>query len=76
MNNEKNPLDLVLSMSDAELSRKLALIASKLGVTSSVSPDRIRTMLRSMSESDLNNMLSSLGAERAAEIMNIIKGGT
>lgn len=75
MNIDKNSLDAVLSLSDAEFKLKIAEITSKLGITSSVSPDKVRTMLRSMSESDLSALLSSLGEQRAAEIMNIIKGG-
>ena len=75
MNIDKNSLDAVLSLSDAEFKLKIAEITSKLGVTSSVSPDKVRMMLRSMSESDLGALLSSLGEQRAAEIMNIIKGG-
>jgi len=75
MNIDKNSLDAVLSMNDAEFSQKIAQITSKLGVTANVSPDKVRMMLRSMSESDLERLLSSLGAQRAAEIMDIIKGG-
>lgn len=75
MNIDKNSLDAVLSMNDAEFNQKIAQITSKLGVTANVSPDKVRMMLRSMSESDLERLLSSLGAQRAAEIMDIIKGG-
>lgn len=75
MNIDKNSLDLINSMSDAEFSEKITKITSRLGVSTAVSPDKVRMMLRSMSESDIEKLLSSLGEERAAEILRIIKGG-
>ena len=74
MNFDKNSLKFLLSMSDAEFGEKISKITSRLGV-SGVSPDKVRMMLRSMSDSDIEKLLSSLGEERAAEIMNVIKGG-
>ena len=76
MNIDKNSLNYLLSMSDEEFGKKIAEITSKLGVGgSAVSPARVRMMLGSMSESDVERLVSSLGDERAAEIMKIIKGG-
>lgn len=75
MNIDKNSLDLINSMSDAEFSEKITKITSRLGVSTGVSPDKVRMMLRSMSESDIEKLLSSLGEERAAEILRMIKGG-
>lgn len=74
MNIDKNSLNYLLTMNDDEFGEKIAQITSRLGV-GGVSPDKVKMMLRSMSESDIEKLLSSLGEARAAEIMNIIKGG-
>ncbi|MBR6050176.1 MAG: hypothetical protein IKP68_03110 [Clostridia bacterium] len=76
MNIDKNSMEYIMSMSDAEFSDKISKITSQLGVNANVSPDRVRMMLRSMSESDIEKLLMSLGEARAAQIMKIIKGGS
>lgn len=76
MNIDKSSMEYIMSMSDAEFSDKISKITSRLGVNANVSPDRVRMMLRSMSESDIEKLLMSLGEARAAQIMKIIKGGS
>ena len=76
MNIDKSSMEYIMSMSDAEFSDKISKITSRLGVNANVSPDRVRMMLRSMSESDIEKLILSLGEARAAEIMKIIKGGS
>lgn len=76
MNIDKNSMEYIMSMSDAEFSDKISKITSQLGVNANVSPDRVRMMLRSMSESDIEKLIMSLGEARAAQIMKIIKGGS
>lgn len=76
MNIDKSSMEYIMSMSDAEFSDKISKITSRLGVNANVSPDRVRMMLRSMSDSDIEKLLMSLGEARAAEIIKIIKGGS
>ncbi|MBR7082530.1 MAG: hypothetical protein IKI51_00795 [Clostridia bacterium] len=76
MNIDKSSMEYIMSMSDAEFSDKISKITSRLGVNANVSPDRVRMMLRSMSESDIEKLILSLGEARAAQIMKIIKGGS
>lgn len=76
MNIDKSSMEYIMSMSDAEFSDKISKITSRLGVNANVSPDRVRMMLRSMSDSDIEKLILSLGEARAAEIMKIIKGGS
>lgn len=76
MNIDKSSMEYIMSMSDAEFSDKISKITSRLGVNANVSPDRVRMMLRSMSDSDIEKLLMSLGEARAAQIMKIIKGGS
>ena len=76
MNIDKNALGALMSMSDEEFSNKINAVTTRLGMAQSgVSAERVRMMLRSMTENDLSNLLSSLGEEKAAEITRIIKGG-
>lgn len=75
MNIDKGSMEYIMSMSDAEFADKISKITSRLGMSANVSPDRVRMMLRSMSESDIEKLLMSLGEARAAEILNMIKGG-
>lgn len=76
MNIDKNALAALLSLGDEEFSQKIGLITEKLGVDQrGVSPEKIRFFLRSMSENDLEKLVSSLGEDRAAEILRELKGG-
>lgn len=75
MNIDKNALNALLSMSDAEFSEKINAVTSRLGMNGTVNAARVKMMLGAMTENDLSNLLSSLGEEKAAEITRIIKGG-
>lgn len=72
---DKNALDALLNMSDDDFANKIGMIASALGVPpQNVSADRVRSMLRGMSENDLYQLINSLGSEKTAELMKIIGG--
>lgn len=73
---DKSSLDSLLSQNDDDFARTIKTITSKLGIEQNgVSPEKIRFFLRSMSENDLEKLLSSLGEERASEIFKTLKGG-
>lgn len=75
MNIDKNELDALLSLDAREFAEKINVVTSRLGMrNATIDPERVRTMLRSMSESDLSRLLSSLGEERAASVIDAIKG--
>lgn len=75
MNIDKNELDALLSLDSREFAEKINVVTSRLGMrNATIDPERVRTMLRSMSESDLSRLLSSLGEERAASVIDAIKG--
>lgn len=72
----KQALNELLLMNENEFAKKIALITEALGISSSnISAERVRSMLRGMSENDLQRLISSLGNEKAGEIMNIVRGG-
>lgn len=72
----KQALNELLLMNENEFAKKIALITKALGISSSnISAERVRSMLRGMSENDLQRLISSLGNEKAGEIMNIVRGG-
>lgn len=72
----KQALSELLLMNDDEFDKKISLITEKLGISGqNISPTRVRSMLKSMSESDLYRLMSSLGDEKTNEILNIVKGG-
>lgn len=75
MNIDKNELDALLSLDAREFAEKINVVTSRLGMrNATIDPERVRTMLRSMSESDLSRLMSSLGEERAASVIDAIKG--
>ncbi|MBR0235382.1 MAG: hypothetical protein IJQ37_02885 [Clostridia bacterium] len=75
MNIDKDELDALLSLDAREFAEKINVVTSRLGMrNATIDPERVRTMLRSMSESDLSHLLSSLGEERAASVIDAIKG--
>lgn len=72
----KQALNELLLMNENEFAKKIALITEALGISSSnISAERVHSMLRGMSENDLQRLISSLGNEKAGEIMNIVRGG-
>ena len=78
MNIDKNELSKLLGMSENEFRQTVDLISKKLGMPPQGTPsssEKIRSMLRSMSEKDIEQLLSSLGTEKTNEIINILKGG-
>jgi len=79
MNIDKNELNKLLGMSEIEFRRTVDLISQKLGMPPQSTPsssEKIRSMLRSMSEKDIEQLLSSLGTEKTNEIIKILRGGT
>lgn len=78
MNIDKNELGKLLEMSENEFRQKVDLISQRLGMPTQSTPsnsEKIRSMLRSMSEKDIEQLLSSLGAEKTNEIIKILEGG-
>ena len=78
MNIDKNELSKLLGMSENEFRQTVDLISKKLGMPPQSTPsnsEKIRSMLRSMSEKDIEQLLSSLGTEKTNEIINVLKGG-
>ena len=78
MNIDKNELGKLLEMNENEFRQTVDLISKRLGMPSQSTPassEKIRSMLRSMSEKDIEQLLSSLGTEKTNEIINILKGG-
>ena len=78
MNIDKNELSKLLGMSENEFRQTVDLISKKLGMPPQGTPsssEKIRSMLRSMSEKDIEQLLSSLGTEKTNEIINVLKGG-
>ena len=78
MNIDKNELGKLLEMSENEVRQKVDLISQRLGMPIQSTPsnsEKIRSMLRSMSEKDIEQLLSSLGAEKTNEIIKILEGG-
>ena len=67
----------LLMLNDAELSQKFAQIAAALGMnekTAAANTAKFRGMLRGSSPADLNRLLSSLGPERAEQILKTMDG--
>ena len=78
MNIDKNELSKLLEMNENEFRQTVDLISKKLGMPPQGTPsssEKIRSMLRSMSEKDIEQLLSSLGTEETNEIINVLKGG-
>ena len=75
MNIDKKELDALLNLDSREFAEKINLVTARLGMkNATVSPERIRAMLVSMSENDLSRLMSSLGEERAAAVIDAIRG--
>lgn len=78
MNIDKNELGKLLEMNENEFRQTVDLISKRLGMPTQSTPsssEKIRSMLRSMTEKDIEQLLSSLGTEKTNEIINILKGG-
>ena len=78
MNIDKNELGKLLEMNENEFRQTVDLISKRLGMPTQSTPsssEKIRSMLKSMSEKDIEQLLSSLGTKKTNEIINILKGG-
>ncbi len=67
----------LLMMNDKEFSQKFAQIAAVLGMnekTAMANTAKFRGMLSESSPADLNRLLSSLGTERAEQILSAMDG--
>ncbi len=70
-------ISALLMLSDTELSQKFMEIASVLGMnekTAAANTAKFRGMLMQSSPADLNRLLSTLGKERAEEILKTMDG--
>ena len=78
MNIDKNELGKLLEMNENEFRQTVDLISKRLGMPTQSTPsssEKISSMLKSMSEKDIEQLLSSLGTKKTNEIINILKGG-
>ena len=72
---DRKELDALLALDPDEFAQKINLVTARLGMkNATVAPERIRAMLVSMSENDLARLMSSLGEERAAAVIDAIRG--
>ena len=66
----------LLALNDAELQKKFAEIAVILGMNERAASNtaKFRTMLEGSGPDDLNRLLSTLGQERAGQILKAMDG--
>jgi hypothetical protein len=80
MGNTENLKNTVASISDAELRAKVEAVMYALGIPPTAMGQKfsdigaVRKVIMNMSESDLNNIMSTVGEEKARSILRGING--